>query len=513
MQSKEHILTNAVFGNRIAEEELDRLKLYFVETEEWRKVFAGDVDIVFGAKGAGKSALYSLLVAQKEDFRLGRRTIFLAAENPRGTPAFRDLTTEPPLSEEQFRALWKLYFLSILASYIRLHLDTQKTSNEHAAEVISFLASNGLLSPSMTLLSRLKAALAYMRKWLPALEGGVTDPNTGLTLTGKIIMAEPTPEQRGLGYRSLDELLTTLNSGFAACQITAWLVLDRLDVAFSDSEPLEGNALRSLFRTYLDMRDLSHFKVKIFLRDDIWRKVVSLGFREASHITRTLTLSWDHQSLLNLVVRRLAANLQICAEYGVSAEQVMESAELQRQLFYRVFPSQVDRGGSKSKTLDWMVSRTADGTKRTAPRELIHLLLAARDEQLRIFQLGGVNPPGEQLFDKAAIRAALPTVSKARYEQTLCAEHPALKPYLEKLEREKAAQTLESLATLWKVPTERAGEIAERLVEAGFFEQRGEKDSPTYWIPFLYRDALRLVQGSALRKTASVRLRTKPRTG
>ena len=69
---------------------------------------AGDVDIVFGAKGSGKSALYSLLTAKKEEFRLGRRTIFLQAENPRGTPAFRDLTTAPPLSEEHFRGLWKL---------------------------------------------------------------------------------------------------------------------------------------------------------------------------------------------------------------------------------------------------------------------------------------------------------------------------------------------------------------------------------------------------------------------
>ena len=92
MRSRASILTKAVFGSRIAEEEIDRLQLYFVETEQWRKVLAGDVDIVFGAKGSGKSALYSLLVARKDELRLGRRTIFLAGENPRGTPAFRDLT-------------------------------------------------------------------------------------------------------------------------------------------------------------------------------------------------------------------------------------------------------------------------------------------------------------------------------------------------------------------------------------------------------------------------------------
>lgn len=503
MRTTQSILSQSNFGSRIAEEELDQLQSYFVETEQWRKVLAGDVDIVFGAKGSGKSALYSLLVDRREEFRLGRRTIFLAAENPRGTPAFRDLTTATPLSEEQFRGLWKLYFLSILANYIRHHINSSRSQIPDAQDVIEFLTQNGLLAPNATLLSRLKAAMEYLRKWLPAIEGGVTDPNTGLVITGKITLSEPTPEQRGLDYRSLDELLTKLNTGFAFVNITAWLVLDRLDVAFADSDELEGNALRALFRTYLDMRDLSQFKFKIFLRDDIWKKIVSAGFREASHITRTLTLSWDHQSLLNLVVSRLASNVLICDHYGLESEDVMADAQKQKDLFYRVFPAQVERGGSKSKTLDWMVSRTADGTKRTAPREVVHLLLSCRDEQLRLLQLGASEPPELQLFDKTAIRAALPAVSKARYEQTLCAEHPNLKPFMDKLEHEKTQQGRESLAQLWGVTPTRAAEVAERLVEVGFFERRGEKDAPNYWIPFLYREALNLVQGAAKAKNSA----------
>jgi hypothetical protein len=423
--------------------------------------------------------------------------MFLAAENPRGTPAFRDLTTAPPLSEEHFRGLWKIYFLSIAANYIRHHLDTTQTKNSDATAVIGFLAKNGLLAANVTLLSRLKAAVDYLRKWIPALEGGITDPNTGLVLSGKITLAEPTPEQRGQGYESLDDLLIKLNGAYRQLNITTWLVLDRLDVAFSDSEELEGIALRSLFRTYLDMLALSHIKIKIFLRDDIWRKVVARGFREASHVTRTLTLAWDHQSLLNLLVRRLAANILICDYYGVTEEDVLSNSALQNAFFDKVFPAQVDIGLSKPKTLDWMLSRSADGTKRTAPRELIHLLLSTRDEQLRLYQLGNSEPPDSLLFDKAALRAALPAVSKARYDQTLCAEHPTLKPYLEKLEREKTQQNKYSLAKLWKIAPEKAGEVADKLVEAGFFERRGTKESPNYWVPFLYREALDMIQGTA----------------
>ncbi len=145
MSSKIEILKQSEFGSRIAEEEIDDLQSYFVETESWRKVLSGDVDIVFGSKGAGKSALYSLLVAQKEHLRLGRRTVFIAAENPRGAPAFRDLTTAPPLSEEEFRGLWKLYFLNISATYLRHHLTTVSHQDADAKEVFDFLAANGLL--------------------------------------------------------------------------------------------------------------------------------------------------------------------------------------------------------------------------------------------------------------------------------------------------------------------------------------------------------------------------------
>ena len=33
--------------------------------------------------------------------------------------------------------------------------------------------------------------------------------------------------------------------------------------------------------------------------------------------------------------------------------------------------------------------------------------------------------------------------------------------------------------------------------EIGFFDARGTKDEPSYWVPFLYRSALNLVQGKA----------------
>jgi hypothetical protein len=57
-----------------------------------------------------------------------------------------------------------------------------------------------------------------------------------------------------------------------------------------------------------------------------------------------------------------------------------------------------------------------------------------------------------------------------------------------KLSRHPANAGIDRDATLEK---------AKELVELGFFEQRGTKEQPTFWVPFLYRDALHLVQGRA----------------
>jgi hypothetical protein len=88
-------------------------------------------------------------------------------------------------------------------------------------------------------------------------------------------------------------------------------------------------------------------------------------------------------------------------------------------------------------------------------------------------------------------------VSEVRLQQTLYAEYPNLKPFVEKLNGEKAEQSVETLAKIWKISVEEALSVAETLVGVGFFNRPGNKDNPTFWVPFLYRDALNLVQGRA----------------
>lgn len=490
--SKHDILSEVTFGHRIAEDETDSLSSYFVETDQWKKVLDGEVDVVYGPKGSGKSALFSLLRERSDDLWQSRDIILAAGEKVRGTPVFEDLVADPPASEEQFRDLWKLYFLSLIGTAFRI----VEIDNDSARKLLSALDAAGLSVRKWSLKHSLRAALDYVRR-IDSVSGIINiNENSGSPegLEAKITLREPSLSLRERGYISADGLLEVADEALGEAKSKFWIALDRLDVAFTDSSSLEGNALRALFRVYRDMAALENFSLKIFLRDDIWARITSVGFREASHITKFITITWEPKALLNLVIRRALHNLAVREYYKVDAEEVLADSEAQAALFYRIFPAQVDLGKRKSTTLDWMLTRTMDGTRKPAPRELIHLLSSARDQQMRLLEMGSKEPPGEALFDRSALKAALPEVSKVRYQQTLCAEHPALKTMLDKLEGEKTQQTPRSLARIWKVSEKEATARAEQLCDVGFFFRRATDE---FWVPFLYRDALKLIQGQA----------------
>lgn len=496
--NKHNVLRETSFGHRVAEEEVDVLSSYFVETDHWNRLYRGEIDVVYGPKGAGKSALYALLISKTTDL-FDKNILLVPAENPRGAPAFRDLLLDPPVNEREFVNLWKLYFACLLHDL----LSEYGIKGDATSKLELALSREGLVRGSLSLAGLLSSVVNYVRSALRprAIEGGVElDPITQLPkgFTGKIVFSEPATASVDPELHSVDYLLNLANIALKGAGLRAWVLLDRLDVAFSENVELEANALRALFRVYLDLLAYPQIQLKIFLRTDIWARITSEGFREASHVTRHLTISWNRNALLNLVVRRALHNPAICAGYDVTEAIGSMPVGEQDRFFYQVFPDQVDVGPNKPTTLDWLLSRTRDGTKVNAPRELIHFLNCLRDVQVRRFELGDEPlPERAQLFARVAFKEALPEVSRVRLEQTLYAEHPDQKPWLEKLKGEKTLQTPETLAQVWDMSAEEATARAASLAGIGFFEQRGSKQTPEFWVPFLYREALDLVQGTA----------------
>lgn len=486
------LLKKISFGARVAEDETNALASYFVETDQWERISRGEIDVIRGDKGAGKSAIYSLLNARADRF-FDDRILLVSAEKPRGATVFSNLTADPPPTEADFIALWKLYISSIIAQKIYEF----GIGGESAKELIGVLSEQGLLDTGFDIAIIFRKVLAYAKKWTKSeIEPNLTvDPNTGSPSFG--IRIKPNDSSSDFNSVSVDKLLKLANTALSGADITVWVLLDRLDVAFSEDRALETNALRALFRVYRDIADLDNIKLKVFIRTDIWRRITETGFAEASHITKFVVLEWLPAALLNLIIRRLVSNPCIVDEYAIDSKKLLNDFEGQRHLFYTVFPAQVDQGSRKPSTLDWLISRCADGTGKTAPRELIHLLNALREKEIARMERGEPAAAGKQLFDRSVFKLALPDVSEARLIQTLYAEYPDLRPYIAKLAGEKTEQTVEALSTLWGTDTPTTIAVSDRLVEVGFFQRKSVRDSDTLWVPFLYRDALKMIQGLA----------------
>jgi len=347
-----------------------------------------------------------------------------------------------------------------------------------------------------------RSALDYVRFFSkPAGVAGTVnlDPSTGMPvgLTGKITFREPNATAQRQGAVSVDTLFSLADEALDREGYAAWILLDRLDVAFAENVDLEANALRALFIVYSDLRSYGRITPKIFLRSDIWERITSGGFREASHITRAISISWDDNSLMNLVIRRILQSEPLARFYAAESNDVLSDVGQQRALFYRIFPEQVDVGSRRPTTFDWIRTRSQDGTRHSAPREIIHLLSEARNLQLKKTEIGESLPENEQLIAGTTLKGALAEVSQVRLHQTLLAEFPTLRPYILKLRGAKTQQSLETLDLIWKEGKEKTAEIADSLVEVGFFERRGTREDPEFWVPFLYRDSLEMIQGSA----------------
>lgn len=471
IKEKLEIIEKITFGQRVAEDE-PSLEDYFVETPLWKKILRGEVDVIYGPKGSGKSAIFHLLASAKYT---SPKIIVIPAENPRGASIFSGIKNDPPTSEPEFVYLWTLYILSLIASQPEITSELQSVN----IELFKKLGELGVINTDKSKI--IKNALRYIeRVKVYELEVGIN--------------ASPKNEETRI---DIDSALDTLNSILADKGKTTWVAFDRLDSVFDDNLALEENALRALFKAYLNLLKYRNIQLKIFLRTDIWDRLTNKGFREASHITKSDHIEWSENNIVNLIIKRLVNNPELLAYYSVNKSDVISAYEKQQELFYAVYPRQIDSGSKKPESIKWMMSRVADGTKKAAPRELIHLLIQAKDEQIKSLGIGESLPEGRNLFAASSVKKALPVVSKVRLEQTLFAEYPDVKKYILALEGEKAEHTIKTLSSLWTLGDNDVISIATKLAEIGFFEIRGKRNDLEYWIPFLYRPALNLVQGKA----------------
>jgi hypothetical protein len=291
-----------------------------------------------------------------------------------------------------------------------------------------------------------------------------------------------------------EEAFANLNACLDELGLKVWIVLDRLDEAFQGFPSVERPALRALLRTYLDLLEFDCIKLKLFVRKDLFRKVVQGGFVNLTHVNaKRLDIVWDEEDLKALLCNRIRGNRAFMASFGSDIKS-------DDAVFSILFPPQVDAGPRKPTTWAWMMSRIRDGNGIRPPRNLVDLTKKAQETQQRAEERAPrEHKPGVPLIEADALRKALQRLSEDRVNDTLLAESAELAPLVERFRDGKAEQNSSSLALLLDVDESEARTAAKPLVEMGFLEEIGE----SFKVPMLYRDGLNITQGKAFASDAS----------
>lgn len=482
------LLRKLELGSSVAEfdQSLDR---YFVETEAFRALALDKADIVSGEKGTGKSALYRVFSQRYTKIPELKKVEVVSGFNPAGNPVFQRLGTVRTLTENQYISIWKLYLLSLVGNWLLQLYEPDFTSKMQ--ELDGLLRRAGLRSDDDSPETIFSKLFNRVKHWLSPKSAQIdfTWSETGIpVISPKLEFQSSEANNDPNEIIPHDTALKLLDSALQEVDLTIWVVLDRLDEAFPGSPASEIPILRALLRTYLDLLAYPRMKLKLFVRNDLFRKIIQGGFVNLTHINaRKIEIIWDEEDLLNLFSRRVRGSTDFSASLQIETLS-------DKEIFDRIFPDQVVQGSRRPTTWTWMMSRIRDGNNIKPPRNLIDLIAKAKEAQLRAEE----RTPREladnvKVIEADAIRRAQRSLSEQRVQDTLLAEVADLVPIIEKFRDGKAEHNEASLSILLAIPEANVRVAIKPLIAMGFLEEAGG----SFKIPMLYRDGLQITQGKA----------------
>ena len=481
-------LRSLELGNSVAEHDA-ALEKYFVENEAFHALVDGKVDVIAGDKGTGKTALYRIIKKRHREISKIQSVEIISGFNPAGSPIFQRLVQEEPLTEGQYISVWKTYILSLIGNWLLGIVDADTSDTLKSLDQL--LESSGLRSPDdkpETIFNKVTNKLRQLLHPKSA-EVQIQFSETGIPIINPKLTFGASSQNTEEEIRH-EDALQLLNKALGEIGLQAWVALDRLDEAFQGFPDIEVPALRALLRTYLDLLAFENFRLKLFVRKDLFRKIIGEKFVNLTHINaRKIEIVWDESDLLNLLCERIRENTDLISKLGAK-----DLSDL--QLFEQVFPDQVDSGERKPTTWKWILSRIRDGNDTRPPRNLIDLVVMSREAQLRAeSRAPRAFKAGTPLIGPESLRSAQKRLSAQRVEDTLLAEAGAdLAAHIERFRGHKAEQNKETLTEILRTRDDRElSTVTRQLVEIGFLEELRS----SWKIPMLYRDGLEITQGKA----------------
>ena len=295
-------LSRLNLGASAAENELQELGQYYLETDEYRRAIRGEVRIVTGRKGAGKTALFAQL---RDKVRQDRSRVVLDLK-PEGFQLLKlrervlDFLEEGT-KEHTVTAFWE-YLLLLETCHKILEKDKQTHMRDHRLyEPYRALAESYFEDEQATEGDFSERMLLLMQRLSDDFDE--THPKVGERL--RLTSAEVTQLLHKHDVSTLRERVAE----YLQFKNGLWILFDNLDKGW----PAHGvtsddvQTLRSLIEAMSKIeRDLKKRKVEchgvVFIRNDVYELLVANTADRGK--VPTVTLDWTDPELLREVLRR-----------------------------------------------------------------------------------------------------------------------------------------------------------------------------------------------------------------
>jgi hypothetical protein len=180
--------------------------------------------------------------------------------------------------------MWKLYFLSLVGNWLLSVWEGNfTTSMIQLDQLLKGLDIRDKDDTAVNIFSRTLSKIGRLFQWRSAaLEISATE--TGIPVITPRVEFDSTGPETSQKNVSVEFTLRLLNTCLSEAEVSVWVAVDRLDEAFQGFPQVEVPALRALLRTYLDMLDFPRIRLKLFVRRDLFRRIISGGFVNLTHV-------------------------------------------------------------------------------------------------------------------------------------------------------------------------------------------------------------------------------------
>lgn len=311
-------LQSLSFGDPTAENEMTTLGAYYMQTDEFRRALRGEVNLVVGRKGSGKTALFLQL---RDRIRADKRNVMVDLK-PEGYQLIKlkeDLLSYLTEGSRQhlITAFWE-YLLLLEVAYKVLEKD--RISHKHNHEIyqmyvdleatykVENFSAEGDFSERLQMLSG-RIATEYRARF----------GDSGDT---KLTVDDVTSLVHAHDIRSLRDKL----SAYLSSKQAVWILFDNLDKGWNTGgvDAIDTTVLRCLVeagrKIERDMRKRNHdLFCLIFVRNDVYE----LLMKESADYGKDMrvVLDWTEHDMLREMLRlRLVSGMQ-GVDRAVSFEQ------------------------------------------------------------------------------------------------------------------------------------------------------------------------------------------------